>query len=102
MSNLNVYDSTGKPLEIERKYLVEMPDMNIVQKCEGYQKSHIEQLYLDKPAEGRIRKREYSDKCVCYHTVKQDVTDVSRIEVEKEISQSEYERLSAYIPLLFV
>ena len=47
-------------LEIERKYLIKMPDMEELRKAENYDWSEIEQVYVNDTMDGmfgRIRKR---------------------------------------------
>ena len=88
----------GRPVEIERKYLIMIPDMSIVMAQENYSSSRIEQMYLcseDKYAGDRIRKREYTDGCKFYRTHKEDINGLSRFETEEEITADEYECLSA-------
>lgn len=93
----------GKPVEIERKYIIDIPDentMSILRSCEGYERSYIEQMYLN--CGGRIRKRAYfsddadnfPDRIKYFHTIKQDINGLSRYELEREISCEEYNRLS--------
>ena len=59
-------------LEIERKYIIAMPDIEEMQKMESYCKSEILQIYLPSKNDEthRIRRRIYSDKTVCTETVK--------------------------------
>lgn len=74
--------------EIERKFLIIRPDDNILR---GYDFSDIEQTYL--VPKGRVRMRKYVDKTVYTHTVKTSVTDITRVEEEREITQNEYYEL---------
>lgn len=82
------------PYEIERKFLICMPDLGwlaSVAEC-----SHITQCYLLKEEEGtseRVRKRETADRVVFTHTRKTHITAIRRVEIEQEIDQTEYERL---------
>ena len=75
-------------LEIERKFLIIRPQYT---RLSGYKFSDIVQTYL--LPKGRVRMRKYKDKTVYTHTVKTSVTDITRVEEEREISQSEYNRL---------
>lgn len=76
--------------EIERKFLIAMPDREILEGCKDV--SEIEQIYLEKHEgmRARIRKRSYPDKTVYTHTQKKHITDIRRIELEREISGEEY------------
>jgi CYTH domain-containing protein len=78
--------------EIERKYLIEYPDLNIL---ENYPKSDIAQTYL-KTNDGmtsRVRKRTTGGVTKYIFTEKKRITDVKCIENERELSKEEYEEL---------
>lgn len=94
----NIID--GKPVEIERKYLIELPgeeQLEIIASLDGYSSSKIEQIYLDGDEGGRIRKRVYPDITRCFFTLKKDIGGITRYESEHEISLDEYTRLSKNI-----
>lgn len=83
-------------LEIERKYLIKMPDMEKLEKTENYGWSEIEQIYVEDTMDGmfgRIRKRGKNGVYKYFKTFKKDVTAVTRIEIESEISEKEYSDL---------
>lgn len=86
-------------IEIERKYLIEIPDIDILKAQPNYNASFIEQMYISTDGSGeykgdRIRKRVYSDVTKYYKTHKEYITGMSKIEIEDEISKEEYEILS--------
>lgn len=86
----------GKPVEIERKYLIKMPDISVLKAQPNYSRSYIEQAYISgdgKSTGGRIRKRQYDDVCKYYKTFKESVSGITRIEIETEISLQEYNAL---------
>lgn len=90
-----------KNIEIERKILIEMPDIKRLEKEPGYNASFIEQMYISLDESGgykgdRIRKRVYNNVTKYYRTHKEYITGMSRIEIENEITADEYERLSVY------
>lgn len=78
--------------EIERKYLIAMPDAAFLEKCE---RSEITQTYLlgDAFTTDRVRKRMRGDKCEYTHTVKYKLNNMRRIEDERVIDRAEYEAL---------
>lgn len=80
-------------LEIEKKYLIEYPDIEHLKTVSEY--TEIEQIYLknESGASERIRKRGNDGEYLYYHTIKIPVTDMTRIEEEKLISCEEYEEL---------
>lgn len=93
-----------KPLEIEYKYLIRYPDIEILKVQSNYQIANMCQMYLELP-EGvsehgkrcRIRCSETEPGTLYTKTFKTKLTDMTRIEVESEISKEEFESLSQYI-----
>ena len=84
--------SSSPPLEIERKYLIRMPDRELLDRlCAS--RWEITQFYTADGLRGR-RIRE-GDAVTYVETRKQYVSDLVRIEEEREISQAEYEALFA-------
>ncbi len=86
-------------IEIERKYLIEIPNIDILRVQPNYYASAIEQMYLasedgDMYKGDRIRKRCYQNVTKYYKTHKEYITGITRIEIENEISAEEYEQLS--------
>ena len=81
-----------KPLEIERKFLIEYPDTNLLDNMKTCRKTPITQAYLSTPEEGnfRIRKRGSGENAVYIKTVKIKLSDIKRIEIETYISKKEY------------
>ncbi len=81
-------------IETERKFIIEMPEISQMEKCENYTVSNIEQIYLYcQQGTHRIRKRVYSDKTVYTETKKRRVSDKSAIEDESEILCEKYNNL---------
>ena len=83
------------PVEIERKYVIEMPDVNLISTQDGYTVSEIAQTYLDSAptVTHRVRARSYGDKTVYTETKKVRIDKMSVFEDEKEISVGEYNKL---------
>ena len=80
--------------EIERKYLIEYPDIGMLNGCAD--KSEIVQTYLAKSAYGgsaRVRKRGLDGRYTYTHTEKKRINDIRRIELEREITEEEYHEL---------
>lgn len=81
------------PLEIERKYLIEYPDLNMLKPlCSNIYR--IEQTYLNAPPEltRRVRHR-VGDKEEFFYTEKERISDVTCVEREKKLSKQEYQEL---------
>ena len=71
-------------IEIERKYLIAMPDAAFLDNCE---RSEITQTYLrgDAYTTERVRKRVRGDTCEYTHTLKRKLNNMRRIEDEQVI-----------------
>ncbi len=84
------------PIEIERKYIIKMPDTEKLKSAEEYTVSEIEQIYLNSSPQitHRIRKRKKGKITTYTETKKIRIDRVSAYEDEREISASEYETLS--------
>ena len=74
-------------LEIERKYLIRIPDQGFLKSLPS---SSIEQAYIlnSEGRRERIRCRETDGVKVYTHTVKKRLSDLTRIEQENEIGHS--------------
>lgn len=84
-----------EPMEIERKFLIEYPDVAALEKLPNCQRVEIIQTYLTAPEgeESRVRQRGYNGSYVYFQTTKRAVTGLKRIEVERRLTQDEYLRL---------
>lgn len=86
------------PLEIERKFLVAMPDGELLRE-KARRVIEIEQVYLTGGAPGvsvRIRKSEEQGTVTYHKNEKQRLTDRVRTEVETVIDQRHYEILRGF------
>ena len=81
-------------VEIERKFLIEYPDTAFLEKLPNCRKIDISQTYVtDKNGENsRVRRRGEGKDAIYIETVKKHVTDTKRVEVERRITEEEYER----------
>ena len=79
-------------VEIERKYIIEIPDLAMLSAMDSYTASKIEQIYLDSPIgiTHRIRRRAYSDRVEYTETKKVRIDKSSAYEDERTISEAEY------------
>lgn len=81
------------PVEIERKYLVEMPNMDELKSKFDTTTVDIIQTYLVEKEDGverRVRQRGVNGSYTFYYTEKQNINNLSRIEKERKISEIEY------------
>ena len=94
--NPSKHTQTNEPVhfEIERKFLIEYPDIDWLENHPACSCAEITQTYLcsDADEEIRVRERIEGERRVYFHTVKRKVTEIKRIEDEREIQKDEYER----------
>lgn len=82
-----------KPYEIERKFLIEMPDLQKLENDPNCQKVNIIQTYLksDQDEEMRIRQRgDENGNFIFYLTQKVRVSKMVREEIERRLTKEEY------------
>ena len=88
----------GEPLpyEIERKFLIEYPDINYLESLPNCQKVDIVQTYLLSASgkERRVRARGQNGHYIYYLTEKEPVSTGKRIEIERRLTQEEYIKYS--------
>lgn len=88
---------TGKHYEIERKYLIAMPDAEMLKHCEGCGVWEIEQVYLTaQPGQTRrVRRVTEGGETRWYKTFKTRLSDMTAQEDEGQISGEEYAQFLA-------
>jgi len=82
-----------KPFEIERKFIIEYPNIDMLESLPNCQMVDIIQTYLISPdteSELRIRQRGCDGNYIYIKTEKRKISDVKRVEVEKRLNKSEY------------
>ena len=86
-------------VEIERKYVILMPDVTDMEKMQDYTVSDIVQIYLNSHlgVTHRVRSRKYGERIEYTETKKIRMDKMSAIEEEKSISEEEFHRLSQNI-----
>ena len=83
-------------LEIERKYLIVLPDEEFLKSREGCVVRHITQTYLlrhENDVERRIRKIEDGKNTIYVYTEKRPKSSTTRLEDERDITEDEYNEL---------
>ncbi len=93
------FDIYSAPLEIERRFLIEYPDIDALRSMPGYRVKHISQTYLKSDGDfvgGRIRRVVEDGRTSYVYTYKERLTDMTRREYEREISFEEYSELMNY------
>lgn len=85
-----------EPYEIERKFLIEYPDLEYLASLPNCEKVEIIQTYLNAPEgeEIRIRQRGCNGNYIYFETRKKAISALQRIETERRLTKDEYlERL---------
>lgn len=82
-----------EPFEIEKKFLIERPDIELLESLNNCQRVEILQTYLigsSEEEETRVRQRGDGTSFIFTKTTKRAVTGQRRVELEKKLSMSEY------------
>lgn len=81
-----------EPCEIERKYLIEYPDVEWLEAQPNCERVEIIQTYLNSPEgeEVRVRQRGSNGCYIYFQTTKKTISGLKRIELERRLSEKEY------------
>ena len=81
-----------EPMEIERKYLIEYPNIKELEMMPNCTKVDITQTYLKTTddIERRVRARGIDGAYLYYLTEKKKISNLKRIETERKLTQDEY------------
>ena len=93
IKEITVFLGEPTPMEIERKYLIERPNLRLLEEKPNCERVDIIQTYLkaDEDAEEvRIRQRGANGHYIYFKTRKKKVSDLKRVEEEERLSQEEY------------
>ena len=92
ISEISSFLGEPEPYEIERKFLIEYPDIERLENDSNCQKVEIIQTYLKSSCdeEIRVRQRGEDGNYIYYKTIKKKIDDVKRIEIETRLSKDEY------------
>ena len=87
-----------EPMEIERRYLIKMPDLQLLEDLPNCSRVDMMQTYLRRQPDGtevRVRQRGQNGNFICYRTEKRRLSDTTRVEVDRRIEMGEYVSLLA-------
>lgn len=90
IKEISVFLGEPEPYEIERKFLIEYPNISwLNKKCK---KVEIIQTYLksNNNDEIRVRQRGSSGNYIYTKTIKKNINNLKRIEIEKRLTKDEY------------
>lgn len=92
LSEISSFLGEPEPFEIERKFLIEYPDLEMLNSLDNCQRVEIIQTYLNSESndEVRVRQRGENGHYIYFKTTKRFVSDLKRIEIEKRLSKDEY------------
>lgn len=92
IAEISFFLGEPEPLEIERKYLIEYPDIEWLESNPNCQRIEIIQTYLTSASgdETRVRQRGIDGHYVYFQTTKRKISDVKRVEIERRLSKEEY------------
>ncbi len=92
LKEVSLFLGEPEPYEIERKYLIEYPNIEKLEKLPNCTKVNIVQTYLKNSPEEeiRIRQRGQNGQFIYTKTIKRKVDKVKRIETETRITSDEY------------
>ena len=92
IAEISAFLGEPEPLEIERKFLIEYPDVAQLEFNPNCQRIEIIQTYLrsDSDEEVRVRQRGMDGHYIYFQTTKRKISALKRIEVEKRLSKEEY------------
>ena len=81
-----------EPYEIERKYLIEYPDLKLLDSLPNCEKVDIIQTYLtsNNDDEVRVSQRGQNGHYIYTKTTKRAISGLKRVEIEKRLSKDEY------------
>lgn len=85
----------SQPYEIERKFLIEYPNLKNLEKLENCKKVEIIQTYLKNDGQSEVRIRQRGENGVFSYTktTKKRVSDIKRLETEVKLTKDEYLKL---------
>ena len=98
----------GEPdrIEIEKKYLIEMPDLEQLTENHACRKIDIIQTYLARTENltRRVRQRGEDGNYVCTETIKRRISPTRRLETERRLTEDQYlellEQADPSVPVL--
>lgn len=95
IAEISAFLGQPEPYEIERKYLIEYPDVKWLESLPHCRRVEIIQTYLKsgKGEETRVRQRGADGHYVYYRTTKRAISGLKRVETESRLSEKEYLRL---------
>ena len=95
LKEIAIFLGEPEPLEIERKYIIDIPNIKELEQMPNCTKVDITQTYLKSSddTERRVRARGIDGNYIYYLTEKRKVSGLKRVEVERKLEPNEYIKL---------
>lgn len=92
IAEISAFLGEPEPFEIERKFLIQYPDLNWLENIPNCQRIEIIQTYLisKEGEEVRVRQRGMNGNYIYFQTLKKAVSGLKRVEIERRLSKDEY------------
>lgn len=92
IAEISAFLGEPEPFEIERKFLIQYPDIKWLESLPNCQRIEIIQTYLNakEGEEVRVRQRGMNGNYIYFQTTKKKVSDVKRVEIERRLSKDQY------------
>lgn len=92
IAEISAFLGEPEPFEIERKFLIQYPDIKWLESLTNCQRIEIIQTYLNakEGEEVRVRQRGMNGNYIYFQTTKKKISDVKRVEIERRLSKDEY------------
>ena len=92
IAEITAFLGEPEPFEIERKFLIEYPDLEWLNSIPNCRRIEIFQTYLKAPEgeEMRVRQRGADGHYVYYQTTKKAISGMKRVEIEQRLTKEEY------------
>jgi len=87
-----VISDESEPIEIERKFLIEYPDTELLEKNPNCKRIEIIQTYLNSYNGDEVRVRKWGEggNFIYFKTVKKKISGIKRVEIENRLTKEEY------------
>lgn len=92
IAEISAFLGEPEPLEIERKFLIEYPDIEWLESLSSCRRIEIIQTYLKSSSadEVRVRQRGIDGHYIYFKTIKRTLEGAKRIEIETRLTRDEY------------
>jgi CYTH domain-containing protein/predicted ATPase len=92
IAEISAFLGEPEPFEVERKFLIQYPDIKWLESLPNCQRVEIIQTYLNakEGEETRVRQRGMNGRYIYFETTKKSLSGLKRVEIERRLSKEEY------------